>query len=106
MVSGNGAGERQELPIVPQIVNDLEVLVTELECWLLDALTPAQFERVQELIQATRIVTTARCVLGEQERRELEARTTNCGWRPRHLARRRHRLVEMTVVAPSEARRS
>ena len=107
MASRNNAGEQQELPIVPPIVNDLEVAVVELECSLLDTLTPAQFERVQELVQATRILTTARCVLGEAERRELDRRmVANCGWRGRHRARRRERLVAMRAMAPSEARRS
>ena len=93
--------------MVPRIVNDLEVSVVELECSLLDTLTPAQFERVQELVQATQILTTARCVFGEQERREFDRQAaTNCGWRSRHRARRRERLVAMTALAPSEARRS
>ena len=107
MASRRDADERRALPIVPQIVNDLELSVVELECSLLDTLSPAQFERVQELVQATRLLTTARCALGEQERRELERpRPANCGWRARHLARRRERLVTLTAMAPSEARRS
>ena len=106
MASRNDTGERQALPMVPQIVNDLEVSVVELECSLLDTLTPAQFERVQELVQATRVLTTARCVLGENERRELDRQSqTNCGWRGRHLARRRERLVTLTATVPSKARR-
>ena len=107
MASLNDAGGRQELPIVPQILNDLEVAVVELECSLLDALTPAQFQRVQELVQATQILATARCVLGEQERREQERPSAvTCGWRGRHRARRRERLVALTALAPSRARRS
>lgn len=81
---------------------------------MLDTLTPAQFERVQELVQATRILTTARCVLGEQERSKLGEQerseldrqsAANCGWRGRHQARRRARFVTMTAIAPSAARR-
>ena len=107
MASRTPAGERPALPFVPKIVDDLEVAVVELECSLLEALTPAQFERVQELVQATQILTTARCVLGEQERRELDRQpATNCGWRGRHRARRRAHLVALRAVAPSEVRRS
>ena len=111
MASRNDAGERPALPIVPRILDDLEVSVVELECSLLDTLTPTQFERVQELVQVSQLLTTARCVLGEQERRELERReldrqpAANCGWRGRHRARRRERLVTLTAMAPSEARR-
>ncbi len=107
MASRNDADEQQGLPLIPRIVNDLEVSVVELECSLLDSLTPAQFERVQELVLATRLLTTARCVLGEQERHEVDRQSMgNCGWRGRHRARRRERLVTMTAMAPSEARRS
>ena len=107
MASRDTTGERQALPIVPRILDDLEVAVVELECSLLETLTPAQFEQVQELVRATRILTTARCVLGEQERRELDRQpATNCGGRGRHRARRRAHLVPLTALAPSEARRS
>ena len=107
MASRDNAGNQQELPLVPLIFDDLEASVVELECSLLEALTPAQFERVQALIQATRVLTAANCVLGEQERRERERQpAANCGWRGRHRARRRQRLVTMTAIAPSEARRS
>ena len=106
MASRNGAGEQQALPLAPRILDDLEVSVIELECSLLETLTPAQFERVQELVQAARVLTTARCVLGEQERRKaVRQPTANRGRHERHRARRRDRLVTLTAVAPSEARR-
>jgi len=108
IASQSRADDRHVSPTIPHMLNDIELETIELECSLIDTLTPDQFERVQELVQATRILTTARCVLGEQERREEDeaARVANCGARPRHLARRRERLVRMAAISPSMSRHS
>jgi hypothetical protein len=102
------AGARRELTMVPRILDDLESAAIDIECELLDTLTPAQFARVQELVQATRLLTTARCVLGEQERRALErpAAMAPCARRPRRHPWRRPRLVALSATAPGAARRS
>jgi hypothetical protein len=98
---------RLEQATVPQFLSDVELAMLDIECSLLDTLTPAQFESVQELVQATRILTAARCVLADQERNEQTyATTTTCAGRPRHRARRRDRLVSLQAIAPSQARRS
>jgi hypothetical protein len=102
------ADAQRELTMVPRILDQLESSMIDIECALLDTLTPAQFALIQELVQATRILTTARCVVGEQQRRDLEHASvaTACARRPRRHTRRRSRFVEMSAVAPSAARRS
>ena len=44
-------------------VDKLEHLVAELECRLLETLTPTQFAAVQDLVQAAQILTEARVTL-------------------------------------------
>ena len=59
----------QEIPSFP---DDLEVIIANIECRLLDTLTPQQFEMVQHLMEATRMLTEAELTLGQvlsQERK-------------------------------------
>ena len=103
------ADEREASPVFPRILADLEASMVETECSILDALTPNQFDLVQELVQATRLLTSARCAVAETERREQELAqepANTCAGRPRHRARRRQHLVSLSAVAPSAARLS
>jgi hypothetical protein len=65
-------------------LDKLEHLVADLECTLLETLTPWQFAVVQNLVQATQILTEARFALDAtapgQIRQAPRART--CRWRP------------------------
>ena len=53
----------QEIPSFP---DDLEVIIANIECRLLDALTPQQFKMVQDLMEATRMLTEAELTLGQE----------------------------------------
>jgi hypothetical protein len=52
----------QEIPSFP---DDLEVIIANIECRLLDTLTPQQFMMVQDLMEATRTLTEAELTLGQ-----------------------------------------
>jgi hypothetical protein len=53
----------QEIPSFP---DDLELIVANIECRLLQTLTPRQFEMVQHLMEATRMLTEAELTLGQE----------------------------------------
>ena len=53
----------QEIPSFP---DDLELIIANIECRLLESLTPRQFEMVQHLVEATRMLTEAELTLGQQ----------------------------------------
>ena len=50
----------QEFPGFP---DELEVIIANIECRLLETLTPRQFEMVQHLMEATRMLTEAEVTL-------------------------------------------
>ena len=50
---------------VPSFPDDLEVIIANIECRLLETLTPGQFEMVQHLVEATRMLTEAELTLGQ-----------------------------------------
>ena len=59
----------QEIPSFP---DDLHVIIANIECRLLETLTPKQFEMVQHLMEAMRLLTEAELTLGQtltQERK-------------------------------------
>ena len=56
------ATQYQEIPSFP---DDLEVIIANIECRLLETLTPGQFEMVQHLVEATRMLTEAELTLGQ-----------------------------------------
>ena len=53
----------QEIPSFP---DDLEVIIANIECRLLETLTPQQFMMVQDLMEATRMLTEAELTLGQE----------------------------------------
>ena len=53
----------QEIPSFP---DDLEVIIANIECRLLETLTPRQFAMVQHLMEATRMLTEAELTLGQE----------------------------------------
>jgi hypothetical protein len=53
----------QEIPSFPDA---LELIVANIECRLLQTLTPRQFEMVQHLMEATRMLTEAELTLGQE----------------------------------------
>ena len=53
----------QEIPSFP---DDLELIIANMECRLLESLTPRQFEMVQHLMEATRMLTEAELTLGQE----------------------------------------
>jgi hypothetical protein len=50
---------------VPSFPDDLELIISNIECRLLETLTPRQFEMVQHLVEATRMLTEAELTLGQ-----------------------------------------
>ena len=44
---------------IPSFPDDLELIISNIECRLLESLTPRQFEMVQHLMEATRMLTEA-----------------------------------------------
>jgi hypothetical protein len=50
---------------IPSFPDDLEVIIANIECRLLDTLTPQQFMMVQDLMEATRMLTEAELTLGQ-----------------------------------------
>jgi hypothetical protein len=55
-----------QLREIPSFTDDLEVIIANIECRLLESLTPRQFEMVQHLVEATRLLTEADLTLGLQ----------------------------------------
>ena len=51
---------------VPSFPDQLELIISNIECRLLESLTPRQFEMVQHLVEATRMLTEAELTLGQQ----------------------------------------
>lgn len=54
-----------QLQEVPSFPDDLELIIANIECRLLESLTPRQFEMVQHLVEATRLLTEAELTLGQ-----------------------------------------
>ena len=50
---------------IPSFPDQLEVIIANIECRLLDTLTPQQFMMVQDLMEATRMLTEAELTLGQ-----------------------------------------
>jgi hypothetical protein len=50
---------------VPSFPDDLELIIANIECRLLETLTPQQFTMVQHLMEATRMLTEAELTLGQ-----------------------------------------
>lgn len=68
-ISQPAVAQYQEVPSFP---DDLEMIIANIECRLLETLTPTQFEMVQRLVEATRMLTEAELTLGQdllQERK-------------------------------------
>ncbi|MGE3270970.1 MAG: hypothetical protein AB7P40_19610 [Chloroflexota bacterium] len=63
MIGQTPAPQYREIPNFP---DDLEVIVANIECRLLETLTPQQFTMVQHLMEATRLLTEAELTLGHQ----------------------------------------
>ena len=61
-ISQPASGQYQEIPSFP---DDLELIIANIECRLLETLTPRQFEMVQHLVEATRMLTEAELTLGQ-----------------------------------------
>jgi hypothetical protein len=53
----------QEIPSFP---DDLEVIIANIECRLLETLSPQQFAMVQDLMEATRLLTETELTLGQE----------------------------------------
>jgi hypothetical protein len=84
-------------------VDKLEHLVAELECKLLETLTPAQFAVVQDLMQASQIMTEARSTLDAPAAAPMErsVRRDRCGLR--RAAHRRPSPRRRSTSRPTEA---
>ena len=50
---------------IPSFPDDLEVIIANIECRLLETLTPQQFSMVQDLMEATRLLTETELTLGQ-----------------------------------------
>ena len=50
---------------VPSFPDQLELIISNIECRLLESLTPRQFEMVQHLVEASRMLTEAELTLGQ-----------------------------------------
>jgi hypothetical protein len=53
--------QQQEVPSFP---DELERIIADIECRLVETLTPPQFALVQQLIEATRLLREAELTLG------------------------------------------
>jgi hypothetical protein len=51
---------------VRSFTDDLEVIIANIECRLLESLTPRQFEMVQHLVEASRLLTEAELTMEQQ----------------------------------------
>jgi hypothetical protein len=50
---------------VPSFPDDLEAIIANIECRLLETLTPQQFALVEHLVEASRLLTEAELTLGQ-----------------------------------------
>jgi len=50
---------------IPSFPDDLELIIANIECRLLEALTPQQFTMVQHLVEASQMLTEAELTLGQ-----------------------------------------
>ena len=55
----------QQFQDIPSFPDELEVIIANIECRLLETLTPQQFMMVQDLMEATRMLTEAELTLGQ-----------------------------------------
>ena len=55
-----------QLQEVPSFPDDIELVIANIECRLLESLTPRQFEMVQHLVQASQLLTEAELTLGRE----------------------------------------
>jgi hypothetical protein len=55
----------KQLQDVPSFPDDLEAIIANIECRLLETLTPQQFSLVEHLVEATRLLTEAELTLGQ-----------------------------------------
>ena len=55
----------QQFQDIPSFPDQLEVIIANIECRLLESLTPRQFAMVQDLMEATRLLTEAELTLGQ-----------------------------------------
>ena len=53
----------QEMPSFP---DQLEAVISEIECRLLETLTPQQFQMVQHLVEATQLLTELEATVGSE----------------------------------------
>ena len=58
---------------IPSFPDDLELIIANIECRLLETLTPKQFEMVQHLMEATRLLTEAELTLGQSLQSERKS---------------------------------
>ena len=49
---------------IPSFPDDLELVIANIECRLLESLTPRQFTMVQHLVEASKMLTEAELTLG------------------------------------------
>ncbi|MCC7371448.1 MAG: hypothetical protein IT306_23720 [Chloroflexi bacterium] len=55
----------QQYREIPNFPDELEVIIANIECRLLESLTPQQFTMVQHLMEATRLLTEAELTLNK-----------------------------------------
>jgi hypothetical protein len=60
-ISQSATTQYQDIPSFP---DDLELIIANIECRLLETLTPQQFTMVQHLVEASRMLTEAELTLG------------------------------------------
>jgi hypothetical protein len=60
-INQQGVTQFQDIPSFP---DQLEVIVSNIECRLLETLTPDQFAMVQHLIEATQLLTELESTVG------------------------------------------
>lgn len=70
MISQPAAQQYREIPSFP---DDLELIVANIECRLLETLTPQQFTMVQHLMEATRLLTEAELTLSQAAAQERKS---------------------------------
>jgi hypothetical protein len=63
----------QQYREIPSFPDDLELIVANIECRLLETLTPQQFTMVQHLMEATRLLTEAELTLGQAASQERKS---------------------------------
>ena len=62
----NQPAQPQQYQEIASFPDELELIISNIECRLLESLTPRQFEMVQHLMEATRLLTEAELTLGSQ----------------------------------------